>query len=103
MKAIEHWSHQSVEISYYYSLPHALQQTLVQMSCEFLFLVSFSSPASRSARDPEEESSQRLSERRRGAFYHRKELPQRNQSYFSGEYCRYQLGVVSVVLGCILM
>lgn len=53
-----------------------------------LNVMSFSSSASRSARDPEEESSQLLSERWRGSFYHWKELPERNQSYFSGEYCR---------------
>lgn len=65
-------------------------------------LLSISSPASRSARDPEEESSQLLSERRRGSFYHWKELPQRNQSYFSGEHRRYceHLGVVCVVSHC---
>lgn len=72
------------------------------VSFDSLTLLSFSSPASRSARDPEEESSQLLSERRRGSFYHWKELPQRNQSYFSGKQCRYysQLVVTLVVSRC---
>lgn len=71
-----------------FHVPLANACPAVIVSFHSLILLSFSSPASRSARDPQEESSQLLSERRRGGFYHWKELPQRNQSYFSGEHCR---------------
>lgn len=100
------WSHQTRTFCFVFfvsivSMPFG-KHPRCHVSFDSLTLLSFSSPTSRSARDPEEESSQLLSERRRGSFYHWKELPQRNQSYFSGKQCRYysQLVVTLVVSRC---
>lgn len=86
-----------LSLSVFY-MPSSKHQHRCHVNFNSLTVLLFSSPASRSARDPEEESSQLLSNRRRGSFYHRKELPERNQSYFSGECCRCcsQLCVVGV-------
>lgn len=69
-------------------LPSANTSLNIMCVLFFFTLLLFFSSASRSARDPEEEPSQLHSERRRRSFHHWKELPERNQSTFSGEHFR---------------